>query len=148
MGADVLLVDPAPVPLQRVLGDDIGAVFRRLHTEHGVALRLGAGVRELRGTKDVEAVVLDDGRVEAADVVVVGRRRDTSHRARRAEGCTHGPQRDCGRRAPPDRRPRASTRPGTSPTPGTPATDTHLRVEHRGNAPARLPGELGRRARV
>lgn len=72
MGAEVVLVDPAPVPLQRVLGDDIGAVFARLHTDNGVQLRLGTGVAELRGTKTVEAVVLGDGRIEAADVVVVG----------------------------------------------------------------------------
>ncbi|MCB1003460.1 MAG: FAD-dependent oxidoreductase [Acidimicrobiales bacterium] len=72
MGAEVVLVDPAPVPLQRVLGDDIGAVFARLHTDNGVHLRLGTGVAELRGTKTVKAVVLGDGRVEAADVVVVG----------------------------------------------------------------------------
>jgi 3-phenylpropionate/trans-cinnamate dioxygenase ferredoxin reductase component len=72
MGAEVVLVDPAPVPLQRVLGDDIGAVFARLHTDNGVDVRLGTGVAELRGTEAVEAVVLGDGRVEAADVVVVG----------------------------------------------------------------------------
>jgi 3-phenylpropionate/trans-cinnamate dioxygenase ferredoxin reductase subunit len=72
MGAEVVLVARAPVPLQRVLGDDIGAVFARLHTDNGVQLRLGTGVAELRGAKTVEAVVLGDGRVEAADVVVVG----------------------------------------------------------------------------
>ena len=72
MGADVVLVDPAPVPLHRVLGDEIGAVFRDLHADNGVELRLGAGVSELRGATTVEAVVLSDGRVEAADVVVVG----------------------------------------------------------------------------
>ncbi len=72
MGARVVLVDPAPVPLQRVLGDRIGGVFRDLHAEHGVDLRLGVGVAQLRGTETVEAVVLADGRVEVADVVVVG----------------------------------------------------------------------------
>jgi 3-phenylpropionate/trans-cinnamate dioxygenase ferredoxin reductase subunit len=73
MGADVVLVDPGPVPLRRVLGDEIGEVFRRLHADHGVTLRLGSGVTALRGRSgSVEAVVLDDGRVEAADVVVVG----------------------------------------------------------------------------
>jgi 3-phenylpropionate/trans-cinnamate dioxygenase ferredoxin reductase subunit len=72
MGADVVLIDPAPVPLQRVLGDEIGSVFRQLHADHGVTLRLGAGVEALRGTKTVEEVVLDDGRVERADVVVAG----------------------------------------------------------------------------
>jgi 3-phenylpropionate/trans-cinnamate dioxygenase ferredoxin reductase subunit len=72
MGADVVLIDPAPVPLQRVLGDEIGAVFRDLHADHGVDLRLGVGVARLQGDKTVEAIVLEDGRVEAADVVVVG----------------------------------------------------------------------------
>jgi 3-phenylpropionate/trans-cinnamate dioxygenase ferredoxin reductase component len=72
MGADVALVEPMPVPLQRVLGDEIGAVFRELHADHGVELRFGTGVRELRGSKAVEAIVLDDGRIEPADVVVVG----------------------------------------------------------------------------
>jgi 3-phenylpropionate/trans-cinnamate dioxygenase ferredoxin reductase subunit len=72
MGADVVLIDPAPVPLHRVLGDEIGEVFRALHAEHGVELRLGTGVEALQGTTRVEAVVLGDGRVEPADVVVVG----------------------------------------------------------------------------
>ena len=72
MGTEVVLVDPAPVPLQRVLGDEIGEVFRALHADNGVKLRLGLGVTELRGTDTVDEVVLADGAVEAADVVVVG----------------------------------------------------------------------------
>jgi 3-phenylpropionate/trans-cinnamate dioxygenase ferredoxin reductase subunit len=72
MGAEVVLIDPAPVPLQRVLGNEIGSVFRDLHADHGVDLCLDTGVTQLRGDKTVEAVVLDNGRVEAADVVVVG----------------------------------------------------------------------------
>ena len=42
MGADVVLIEPAPAPLDRVLGEEIGGVFRDLHADHGVALRLGA----------------------------------------------------------------------------------------------------------
>ncbi len=72
MGPDVILVDPAPTPLHRVLGDEIGEVFRRLHADHDVTLRLRTGVAELRGTDRVEQVVLSDGRVEPADVVVIG----------------------------------------------------------------------------
>jgi 3-phenylpropionate/trans-cinnamate dioxygenase ferredoxin reductase subunit len=72
MGADVVLVDPSPVPLRRVLGGEIGGLFRDLHADHGVALRLGVGVAELRGRRAVEDVVLTDGRVEPADVVVAG----------------------------------------------------------------------------
>jgi 3-phenylpropionate/trans-cinnamate dioxygenase ferredoxin reductase component len=72
MGADVVLIDPAPTPLHRVLGDEIGEVFRQLHADNGVTLRLRTGVAELRGDATVEHVVLTDGDVEAADVVVVG----------------------------------------------------------------------------
>jgi 3-phenylpropionate/trans-cinnamate dioxygenase ferredoxin reductase subunit len=72
MGADVVLIDPGPVPLRRVLGDEVGTVFRDLHSDHGVALRMGRTVSELRGSDAVQEVVLDDGRVEPADVVVIG----------------------------------------------------------------------------
>lgn len=72
MGVEVVLIDPAPAPLQRALGDEVGAVFRRLHADNGVELRLGTTVEELRGAKTVEGVVLGDGRQEATDVVVVG----------------------------------------------------------------------------
>lgn len=72
VGADVVLIDPGPVPLRRVLGDEIGEVFRALHADHGVTLRMNTGVTGIRGGRSVEAVELDDGHVEAADVVVVG----------------------------------------------------------------------------
>lgn len=72
MGADVILVDPAPVPLQRVLGDRIGEVFRQLHSDHGVQLRMTTSVTALRGDKAVEAIVLDRDREEEADLVVAG----------------------------------------------------------------------------
>ncbi len=72
MGADVVLVEPAPTPLYGVLGERIGGVFAKLHADHGVELRLGTGLRELRGTSQVDEIVLDDDRVERADVVVAG----------------------------------------------------------------------------
>ena len=72
MGADVVLIAPTPVPLGHVLGDQIGEVFRRLHADHGVQLRLGVGVGELRGSGGVEEVVLTDGTTEPADLVVAG----------------------------------------------------------------------------
>jgi 3-phenylpropionate/trans-cinnamate dioxygenase ferredoxin reductase component len=72
MGADVVLIAPSHVPLGHVLGDEIGEVFRRLHADHGVRLRLGVGVEELRGATAVEEVVLTDGTTEPADLVVAG----------------------------------------------------------------------------
>ncbi|MGH9233287.1 MAG: NAD(P)/FAD-dependent oxidoreductase [Acidimicrobiales bacterium] len=72
LGAEVVLIDRSEVPLQRVLGREIGEVFRSLHVDNGVQLRSETGVVELRGTGRVEQVVLTDGAVEHADVVVVG----------------------------------------------------------------------------
>ena len=72
MGAEVVLIEPLPVPLHRVLGSEVGAVFSQLHSDHGVVMRLGVGVKELQGSSAVEGVVLDDGRTEPADLVVAG----------------------------------------------------------------------------
>ena len=72
MGADVVLIEPAELPLIHVVGDRVGEMFRQLHSDHGVDLRLGVGFTELRGDGSVAEVVLSDGRVEPADVVVIG----------------------------------------------------------------------------
>jgi 3-phenylpropionate/trans-cinnamate dioxygenase ferredoxin reductase subunit len=72
MGNEVVLIDHSPSPLQRPFGQEIGRVFRRLHEDHSVTLRLESGVSALRGAVAVEAVVLDDGQVEPADLVVAG----------------------------------------------------------------------------
>jgi 3-phenylpropionate/trans-cinnamate dioxygenase ferredoxin reductase component len=71
-GAEVTVVLTTAVPLQRVLGREIGAVFLGLHRDHGVRFHCGAAVSELTGTGRVEAVRLADGTVLPADVVVAG----------------------------------------------------------------------------
>jgi 3-phenylpropionate/trans-cinnamate dioxygenase ferredoxin reductase component len=72
-GASVTLVELAELPLQRVLGSEVARIFADLHKEHGVDLRLGTTVRELRGTGGrVSGVVLDDGTEVPADLVVLG----------------------------------------------------------------------------
>jgi 3-phenylpropionate/trans-cinnamate dioxygenase ferredoxin reductase subunit len=72
LGADVTLVDPMTVPLERVLGPEVGAVYRDLHHEHGVRLCLGNGVESFGGARSVEEVRLSDGTVLSAAAVVVG----------------------------------------------------------------------------
>jgi 3-phenylpropionate/trans-cinnamate dioxygenase ferredoxin reductase component len=72
LGADVALVEMDSVPLARVLGVEIGSIYRDLHAEHGVHLHLGVGVESLQGDKTVEEVRLEDGTVLAAGAVVVG----------------------------------------------------------------------------
>ncbi|MGH3438178.1 MAG: NAD(P)/FAD-dependent oxidoreductase [Sciscionella sp.] len=72
-GASVTVADPLPLPLRAALGDEIGEVFRGLHAEHGVDLRLGVGVEGFDGDGDVvRSVQLTDGSEVPADVVVVG----------------------------------------------------------------------------
>jgi 3-phenylpropionate/trans-cinnamate dioxygenase ferredoxin reductase subunit len=68
----VTIVAPDAVPLERVLGTEVGAVYRDLHAEHGVELRLGLRVARVVGATRVEAVETSDGERIRADLVVVG----------------------------------------------------------------------------
>jgi 3-phenylpropionate/trans-cinnamate dioxygenase ferredoxin reductase subunit len=69
----VTVVEPDAAPLNRSLGPELGAVFGGLHTSHGVTLRLGEGIAELRGEGgQVREAVTSTGAVLPADVVVVG----------------------------------------------------------------------------
>jgi 3-phenylpropionate/trans-cinnamate dioxygenase ferredoxin reductase subunit len=72
LGKHVTLVEALDRPLTRVLGPVMGDVATALHRAHGVDVRLGVGVRAIEGAGGVERVVLDDGEVLEADVVVVG----------------------------------------------------------------------------
>jgi 3-phenylpropionate/trans-cinnamate dioxygenase ferredoxin reductase subunit len=72
LGADVAIVELASVPLERVLGPEVGAVYRDLHAEHGVDLHLGVGIEGIAGSGSVEQVRLQDGTNLPADMVVVG----------------------------------------------------------------------------
>ena len=72
-GNDVTVLGREAITLNTVLGDEAGAVFGALHRENGVDLRMATGVRELVGGADgVTGVMLDDGAIVSADVVVVG----------------------------------------------------------------------------
>ena len=60
-GLDVTIVEPMSVPLERVLGAELGAIYRDVHAEHGVHLRLGSGVEAFEGAGRVERVRTSDG---------------------------------------------------------------------------------------
>ncbi|MGW2523495.1 NAD(P)/FAD-dependent oxidoreductase [Streptomyces sp. NPDC001617] len=72
LGCQVTVVDPAPVPMERVLGAGLGQLFVSLHERHGVHTRLGRGVRSVNGRAGDLAVTLDDGETLRAHTVVVG----------------------------------------------------------------------------
>jgi 3-phenylpropionate/trans-cinnamate dioxygenase ferredoxin reductase subunit len=71
MGADVTVVEALDVPLQRILGREIGAACAMIHRRHGVRLRLGEAVESVVETADGVVVTTSGGRIEG-DLVVVG----------------------------------------------------------------------------
>ena len=74
LGADVTMIEAAPVPLAHVLGPRLGEWFADLHRSEGVRLELGAALADavpaVAGAP-VRELVLADGRRVVADVVVV-----------------------------------------------------------------------------
>ncbi len=70
-GLDVTIVDPAGVPLQRVLGTEVGTVFRDIHADAGTRV-LGTGIEAIEGDGGVERVRTTDGQTIDCDFVVVG----------------------------------------------------------------------------
>jgi NADPH-dependent 2,4-dienoyl-CoA reductase/sulfur reductase-like enzyme len=72
LGLTVTIVDPSPVPMERVLGSEIGERFTRLHQNHGVTTLFGTGVQGLTGRRGQFRVSLTDGRVLDADCIAVG----------------------------------------------------------------------------
>jgi 3-phenylpropionate/trans-cinnamate dioxygenase ferredoxin reductase component len=71
-GLEVTVIDPLTVPLERVLGTEVGAVYRDIHLDHGVQMLMGTGVEAFEGGTAVERVRTADERELACDFVVVG----------------------------------------------------------------------------
>jgi len=72
MGLEVDVIEPLPVPLERVLGTRVGGVFADIHADHGARVHLGLGIAGFEGTDRVRAVRTADGESIACDLVVVG----------------------------------------------------------------------------
>jgi 3-phenylpropionate/trans-cinnamate dioxygenase ferredoxin reductase subunit len=71
-GLDVTLIAPESVPLERVLGVEVGGIYRDIHADHGVRLRLGTGVEAFEGTGSVERIRTTGGDPVECDFAVVG----------------------------------------------------------------------------
>jgi len=72
LGAEVSVVAPEEVPLERVLGPLLGGVYRDLHAEHGVDLHLSTQVEAIVGNDVAQGVRTTDGDVIEGDLIVVG----------------------------------------------------------------------------
>ncbi|MCP9210293.1 NAD(P)/FAD-dependent oxidoreductase [Streptomyces sp. NEAU-Y11] len=68
--AEVTVVDPEPLPMLRPLGAPLARELLRRHELRGVRFALGRGVTGLEGARRISGVLLADGSVLPADVVV------------------------------------------------------------------------------
>jgi 3-phenylpropionate/trans-cinnamate dioxygenase ferredoxin reductase component len=71
-GLEVTIVEQTSVPLERVLGPEVGAIYAEIHRDHGVDLLTGTGLEAFDGDGAVERLRLADGRTIDCDFVVVG----------------------------------------------------------------------------
>ncbi|HYQ13744.1 MAG TPA: FAD-dependent oxidoreductase [Solirubrobacterales bacterium] len=71
-GCEVTVLEMAALPLERVLGPELGAIYRDIHTDHGVELLAETALESFEGSGSVESVRTADGRTIDADFVVVG----------------------------------------------------------------------------
>jgi 3-phenylpropionate/trans-cinnamate dioxygenase ferredoxin reductase subunit len=68
----VTIVERGELPLERVLGREVGRIYAGIHRANDVALVSGARLERFEGETGVERVRLQDGRTLEADFVVVG----------------------------------------------------------------------------
>jgi NADPH-dependent 2,4-dienoyl-CoA reductase/sulfur reductase-like enzyme len=67
-GIDVHVVAPEQVPMERVMGPEMGRFIQRLHESHGVVFHLGRTASRFEG----HTVTLSDQSTVKGDIVVVG----------------------------------------------------------------------------
>ena len=71
-GCDVTMLEMASLPLERVLGPEVGRIYLDLHRDNGVEFIPETTVERFEGEVSVERVVTADGAVIETDFVVVG----------------------------------------------------------------------------
>ena len=72
LGKEVLLLEAAPIPLHRALGQDVGKIYADIHRRHGVDIRTGTTVKEWHTDgRGVAAVTLSDGKREEIDLALL-----------------------------------------------------------------------------
>lgn len=72
MGAEVVIIDGGSYPCARVLPEDLGHYFLRLHTANGVRLLMETTVERLEGAMAATKAVLSTGEVLPVTAVVIG----------------------------------------------------------------------------
>ena len=71
LGKEVLIIEAAPVPLSRALGQEVGEIYAAIHRSKGVDVRTGTKVEKWHtDASRVVGVTLSDGRREDVDLVL------------------------------------------------------------------------------
>ena len=71
-GCPVTIIEAQDVPMAHILGARVGRLLAELHAQNGVRLLTGTRFDHFEADDTVRGVGLADGRVEPADLVVVG----------------------------------------------------------------------------
>jgi 3-phenylpropionate/trans-cinnamate dioxygenase ferredoxin reductase component len=71
-GLEVTVIDPQPLPSERIFGRDVAAFYHDVHAKHGIEFLLGDGVEAFEGSGTVSGVRTASGRRVECDFAVVG----------------------------------------------------------------------------
>lgn len=72
LGLSVTMVDPLPIPMSRIVGDEMGRLLASVHDDYDVVKRFGVGVDRVVEQGGQLSVELTDGTQLLTDVAVVG----------------------------------------------------------------------------
>jgi 3-phenylpropionate/trans-cinnamate dioxygenase ferredoxin reductase component len=72
LGAEVAIVEMGPLPLQKVLGPEMGRFYCDVHRDHGVEMHFGVAPEAVVGSAAAEGVRMVDGRTVSGGIVIVG----------------------------------------------------------------------------
>ena len=70
IGKDVTVIEVAPIPLAHAVGTILGEHLVQVHESNGVEILCGVGVSRIQGDERATGVILEDGRVLEADLVI------------------------------------------------------------------------------
>ena len=71
-GLEVTVVSPDDVPFKKILGNELGQMFQKVHEDKGVTFKLGKKAVKFAGKERVESATLDSGEEIATDLVIIG----------------------------------------------------------------------------
>lgn len=69
---EIVVVDAAKAPFQRVLGEEVGNSLKKLHEDNGIKFLMEKSLKSLEGAGEVKQVVFADGSHLDADAVILG----------------------------------------------------------------------------